>query len=215
MADWSFGEVDVTFKREADRRSVLRGAAALGLIGAVGAVGYRRWEDAQALAQPPGTIVDLMNIALTTETLLAAAYGWALNQTFLAPRDREVLEAAERNQQVYCDTYREVIRSFGGEPVEEPEFHSTPAILESRESALRELQRLENLMIGTWQGQMGVITNTELVARLRPILMNKGAHAGALTVLLGDAPAFPSTIEQPITLEQTLSAMEEFREGSS
>lgn len=212
MAD-SIGGIDVTYKRDADRRSVLRGAAVLGLIGATGAVGYRRWEDAQALAQPPGTLIDVMNIALTTESLVGAAYDWTLAQGFLTAQDRGLLETARGHEQIYCDTYREVVRSLGGEPVEEPEFTVTPAFTESRESALSELLRLEDLVIRTWQGQMGSITNTEVVATVRPILMNKGGHAGALAVLVGTAPAMTSAIEQPITLDETLAAITQYRGG--
>lgn len=211
----SVGGVDVAFERESDRRSVLRGAALLGLLGAAGAVGYRRWEDGQAHAQPPGTIIDIMNIAVTTEALVGQAYGWVLNQDYLTDQDRAVLEAAGSHQMAYCDTYREVIRSFGGEPIEDPTFFATPAIAESRESGLGELLRLEDLMIRTWQGQMGTITNTEVIATMRPILMNKGAHAGALSVLVGTVPAVAAAIEQPLVLEETLRTIEEFRKGQS
>ncbi len=203
--------MSVLFKREADRRSVLRGAALLGVAGAAGALGARGLQSA-ANAQPSDTTIDLLNLAITVESLIGACYGWVLNQEFLTDRDREVLQPAAAHQEIYCDNIRNFIRESGGTPVEEPEYHAPDPIRASREESLRTMWQLEETMIQGWQGQIPTATDAAIVPATRPMVMHKGCHAAALAMLLEDAgQPFPAAIEPTITLPDVLSAIESFR----
>jgi ferritin-like protein len=201
----------VLFKREIDRRSVLRGAAVLGLVGATGAVAGRGLRSS-AVAQSSDTTIDLLNLAFTVESLVVACSRWALNQEFLTDRDRQVLEPAQAHQQMYCDTIREAIAKFGGTPIDEPEYHATDAIRESRDACLRTMWELQETTIKAWQGQIPLATDAALVPLLRPMVMHKGCHAAALGMLIeGVGQAFPGAIEPTIPLPEALQAMEDFR----
>lgn len=204
--------VAIAFKRDIDRRSFLRGAAAAGLaLGAGGAL--LRHQDPAADAQSDAsTTIDLMNFAITAEAMLGAYYMELLESGVLTERDIEVLQPALEHQQGYCDGLRAVIQRFGGTPVEEPAYHFEDH--ETREAALHLAWELENTTVCGWQGQIPTITDPALIPLTRPMAIGKPAHAAAIAMLLGDVgQPFPGAIEPAITLQEALTVMEEYRGG--
>lgn len=206
--------VAIVFGRDIDRRSFIRGAAVAGLAAGAGGALLRhqdRVADAQSSAS---TTIDLMNFAITVESMLGACYMTILDAGVLTDADLAVLRPALEHQQGYCDGLREVIKGFGGIPVEEPDYHFEDSEYATREAALQLAWELEEMTVRGWQGQIPTVTDPALIPLVRPIAIGKPAHAAALAMLLGDAgQPFPAAIEPMITLPEALSAMEEYRGG--
>jgi hypothetical protein len=201
----------VMFRREVDRRSVLRGAALAGLAGALGLVGAQRLRT-QAVAQTQNTTVDLLNLAITIEALLAHCYGKIFDYDLIEGREREILQPIEQHHQRYIEMFRQVVTSRGGTPVEIPAFHVPQENYASREAGLRMVWQTEETALRGWQGMLSTVNDPEIVPLLRPVKLAMPAHATVLAILLGgDAQPFPGAIEPGAGLQETLAAIEEFR----
>lgn len=208
----SGGAIGVVFRRELDRRSVLRGAAALGLLGAAG--GAYRWR-AQAWAQEASgdVTVDLLNFARTMEGLLCAAYEYALDdEDYMTERDQQFLRPILNHEMAYVENFGTLIERAGGTPVELPEYNFSEEEMGDRIGCLRTLSQLEETGIQGWHGQITTVRDPDLIVAMRPVLMEKARHAAVVASLLEDAGApFPAPIESTILLEQALDAIAPFR----
>jgi len=199
----------IVFRRELDRRSVLRGAAALGLAGAV--AGAYRWRT-EAWAQEPDTTADLMNFARTVEGLLCKAYEYALEKEYMTPRDDELLRPIMEHEVAYVELFAQLVEQAGGRAVELPAYNFTEAEMDDRMSCLRTLSSLEELSIKGWHGQIPTARDPRLVPQARPIVMAKARHAAVVAMLLEDeGTPFPAAIEQSITLEEVLDGISQYR----
>lgn len=203
------GTPRMVFRREVDRRSVLRGAAALGLAGAI--AGATRWA-AEAGAQAD-TTADLMNFARTMEGLLCKAYAHALDESqFLTPRDDELLRPIMQHEVAYVEQFGQLAVKAGGRAVELPAYNFESAEVADRVSCLRTLSSLEELSLRSWHGQILNVRDPALSAALRPVLLAKARHAAVVAMLLGDeGKPFPAAIQQGIPLEDALDGMAPYR----
>lgn len=202
-------EPRIVFRRELDRRSVLRGAAALGLAGAV--AGAYRWRD-EAWAQAPDTTADLMNFARTMEGLLYKAYEYALDDEYMTPRDDELLRPIMQHEMAYVEQFGQLAERAGGQAVELPTYNFSEDEMGDRVGCLRTLSSIEELSLKSWHGQIPTVRDPQLIPQTRPILMAKARHAAVVAMLLEDEGVpFPAPIQQGIVLEEALDGMSQYR----
>jgi len=204
------GTSRIVFRRELDRRSVLRGAAALGVAGAV--AGAYRWRT-EAWAQAPDTTADLMNFARTMEGLLCKAYEYALDdEDYMTPRDDELLRPIMTHQLGYVEAFGQLAVKAGGEAVELPAYNFSEDEMGDRVGCLRTLSSLEELSIKSWHGQIHNVRDPALIGSMRPVLMAKARHAAVVATLLEDeGKPFPGPMEGSIMLEEALDGMSQYR----
>lgn len=203
------GTPRIVFRRELDRRSVLRGAAALGLAGAIG--GATRWR-AEAGAQAD-TTADLLNFARTLEGLACKAYEYALDEgDSMTPRDDALLRPILQHEMGYVQQFAQVIEKAGGTPVELPTYNFSEEEMGDRVSRLRTLSSIEELSMQSWHGQIPTVRDPTLIPFTRPLLMAKARHAAVVAMLLEDeGTPFPAAIEPSISLEECLEGMAQYR----
>lgn len=203
------GSPRIVFRREIDRRSVLRGAAALGFAGA--AAGAYRWRG-EAWAQAD-TTVDLMNFARTLEGLLCRAYKYALDdEGYMTPRDDELLRPIMTYELAYVGQFGELVEKAGGRAVELPMYNFSEEEMGDRVGSLHTLSSLEELSLRSWHGQIPNVTDPTLSAVMRPVLMAKARHAAVVATLLEDeGKPFPMAIQSGIMLEEALEGMSQYR----
>jgi hypothetical protein len=208
MVKSASGTPRMVFRRELDRRSVLRGAAALGLAGAVS--GAYRWR-AEAGAQAD-TTADLMNFARTMEGLLCKAYEHVLDEGNMTPRDDELLRPIMQHEMGYVEQFGQLVRKAGGSPVELPMYNFSEEEMVDRAGCLRTLSSLEELSLKGWHGQIPNVTDPTLTKVMRPVLMAKARHAAVVAMLMEDeGKPFPAPIEGSIMLEEALDGMAQYR----
>lgn len=210
MGTTAGGTPRILFRREMDRRSVLRGAAALGLAGAV--AGAYRWRT-EAWAQAPDTTADLMNLGRTLEGMLCKAYEHALDdEGFMTPRDDELLRPVMQHEMAYVESFGQLVEQAGGRPVELPVYNFEQAGMEDRVGCLRALSSIEELSIKAWHGQIHTVRDPALITSMRPVLMAKARHAAVVATLLEDeGTPFPGPMEGSIMLEEALEGMSMYR----
>lgn len=210
MVEAADAEPRIVFRRELDRRSVLRGAAALGLAGAV--AGAYRWRG-EAWAQAPDTTADLMNFARTMEGLLCKAYEYALDDAgYMTPRDDELLRPIMQHEVAYVEQFGQLAEKAGGSAVELPTYNFSADEMGDRVACLRTLSSIEELSLKSWHGQIPTVRDPQLIPHTRPILMAKARHAVVVAMLLEDeGTPFPAPIQQGIMLEEALDGMSQYR----
>lgn len=191
-----------------NRRSVLTGAAALGVVAAL-------WRQTnQDLANAQGDLrIDLLNLGLQSEYLMCSAYEEAIEYGgILNARDLELVQAMLAECTASVELFRASIEEFGGQPIAPTGMTYPEGAERNRETCLALLLELENVTIQGWQGAVPMVNDPSVVALAQPLGFTKARHAGALAVLIGEAATpFSSAIEPGLPLPEVLEKLEPYR----
>lgn len=190
------------------RRGLLLAAAGTALAG------VWRWRDRPAVAQSMPSY-DVLNLALTSEYSMLAAYGKVLEGGVLEDWDLAAAEALLADTRRSVEHLRQAISALGAQPVDEDPYTFPPEELADRARALQLLLRLENLGTSGWIGSQDLTADPATLALGTVLFARRARRAAAVGMLLGDQAApFAGAFEAGMSLPRVLSAVEQYRGGA-
>lgn len=193
-----------------NRRSLLRTAASVGAVAAVGTV-WRTSANGSANAQ--GDLrVELLNLGLQSEYLVCSSYQEALEYEALNERDREVVGAMLDETVSVIERFRAAVEEFGGQPLEKTGMTFPEHAEGDREACLTVLLEIQNLTMQGWHGAAPMVTDPAVVTLAQQLGLTKSRQAGAISFLLGEAAnAFPWTMVTGRPLAEVLQELQPYR----
>lgn len=196
-----FGGAPVMVFREAtDRRTFLKGAAAVGVgatfVAVTGGAG-------QAFAGEAPSDLDILNYALTLEYLEADFYTQGVSGGVLSGRELELVVPIRDHEQEHVTALFGTVQQLGGTPVEKPMFVYPDGTFTDRDTFLATASTFEELGITAYHGQLENVQSPEILGAAASIAGVESRHAAILADLNGGNP-FPAPFEARRTMDEVL-----------
>jgi hypothetical protein len=178
---------------------ILRGALAAGAVYGVSAVTPFV---SQALAEPGGGDVEILNFALTLEYLESDFYNVKGREVGLSGQAKAYATLFGEEEQDHVNALTTVIKQLGGTPVKKPTF-VFPATSQSLFLALASV--LENAGVGAYNGAAPSLQSKQVLASAGSIVQIEARHAAAIDLLIGKSPTPNEGFDIPLTKAQVLA----------
>ena len=203
------GKPVMAFRTESTRRGFIAGAALVG-VGAT-FVAFNR-NDPRAFADTADDI-DILNYALTLEYLEAEFYSQGIDGGVLTDeRELELVTPIRDHELAHVDGITQLIQDLGGTPVESPTFMFPEGTFTDRDMFLETASMFEELGVQAYHGQVGLISEAEVLGAAAAIAGVESRHAAVVADLMGGDP-FPSPFEANLPMEDVLDAAGQFIES--
>lgn len=170
---------------------MLRAALAAGAVYGAGSVTPLV---AGAVADGPGTDLEILELALRLERVQAAFYAAANPFLRLDPEAGSVVARLADDEAMHIDAWQRAIEEFGGTPIDTPRI-TFPVT--GRDAFLALGRRLEDTAVAAYNGLIPALANTQLRDAALSIAGTEARHAALVALLGARAPA-------PVAFERSL-----------
>ncbi len=185
---------------------IVRGAVTAGAVYGLGAVSpFVR----EALAQEDGGDVDILNFALTLESLEAAFYTQGLKRVSgLTGEVKSLATEIRDNENEHVDALTMTIQDLGGTPVKAPGVDFGDAF-SSQKAFLELAQTFEDTGVSAYNGAAPMIQAPDVLGAAGSIVQVEARHAAAIRSLNG-RPIADSGFDKPLEMQAVLDAVDPF-----
>ena len=188
---------------------ILRGALAAGAVYGGSAVGpFVK----HALAQEDGGTagdIDILNFALTLETLEQTFYQEGLRlATGLSGDLQSLAQEIQANEAEHVEELTKLVQDLGGQPADAPEFDFGDAFQDSG-SFLELAQTFEDTGVSAYNGAAPAIQEESVLTAAASIVQVEARHAALIRLQRGEEPA-PTAFDETLDEQEVLEVINPF-----
>jgi rubrerythrin len=160
----------------------------------------------RAFAQAASSDLDVLNFALTLESVEVALYKAALGKARLSGSLRSLATELGGHEQQHAGALSQAITQSGGSPVAAPTASFTFA---DEKGFLAVAQSLEETGVAAYNGAVAALQSADLMLATASIAQVEARHAAAIRIRHGQQPA-PAAFDTQASQQQAQAAVKPF-----
>jgi rubrerythrin len=171
-------------------RRLFMGRTAIGASAVIGgSTAIELLSTTRVWAAAEGTDGDILNFALTLEYLEATFYeqGNAAN-LITDSREKDIFATIQKDEEAHVQALTDTLNKLGVAPVAKPTVTFPTGTFATRDSYLNLAIVFENTGVGAYLGQVGSITNKDILQAAAGIFGIEARHAALIGVISGATP---------------------------